>query len=371
MLKKSLALLAGLLVTVAVYAAGAQLRSGHPDTYVVKKGDTLWDISARFLQKPWLWPEIWQANPQVHNPHLIYPGDVLNLAYVNNRHVVTLKPRMREEGSPIAAIPLDQLSMFLKDLRVVDSGDLQKTPYVVGFEQNRLRGVPGHFLYVRGLKDAKPGQRFAVVRPSHVFRKFSDSPTETADKLDSDVAMVPGPWTEDLRHNGHLGLGEQIGLEVKVIGHARFMRGGDPSTLMLDDSTREVRAGDRLMPVNDKPYDATYYPHAPKSVPGNARVLALTDALNASGPRQVVALSIGRSDGVDNGQTYSVFQPGDSIHDDVASDSLRRGVGQRVTLPAEFVGHVMVFRTFDHVSYGLIMDGVRPVHIGDLLKMPE
>ena len=83
MLKKSLALLAGLLVTVAVYAAGAQLRAGHPDTYVVKKGDTLWDISARFLQKPWLWPEIWQANPQVHNPHLIYPGDVLNLAYGN------------------------------------------------------------------------------------------------------------------------------------------------------------------------------------------------------------------------------------------------------------------------------------------------
>jgi hypothetical protein len=369
MLKKTLALFAGLLVTVAVYAASAQLRPGHPDTYVVKKGDTLWDISARFLAKPWLWPEIWQANPQVHNPHLIYPGDVLNLSY-DSKHVV-LKPRARVEGSPIPAIPLDELRMFLKDLRVVDSDALKRTPYVVAFEENRLRGVPGRFVYVRDLKDAQPGQRYAVVRPSHVFRKFEDSPKIVADELDSNVALVDGPWTEDLDHNRHRGQGQRIGLEVRVIGHAHVLRGGDPSTLLLDDSTREIRAGDRLLPVNDKPYDATYYPHAPKTLPDDGRVIAFTDALGAAGPKEVVALSIGRSDGVNNGQTYSIFQPGDTIHDDVASSSLRRGVGERVTLPPEFIGHVMVFRTFDHVSYGLIMDGIRPVRIGDTLKMPQ
>lgn len=372
MLKKTLALLAGLLVTVAVFAAGAQMRADHPDTYVVKKGDTLWDISARFLRKPWLWPEIWQANPQVRNPHLIYPGDVLNLAYDAARgEVVTLKPRMREVGAPITAIPLDQLKMFLKDLRVVDSSDLQRTPYVVAFEENRLRGVSGQFLYVRGLKGATPGQRFAVVRPSHAFRKFEDAPTTVADPLDSNVAMVDGPWTEETRNNGHHGLGEQIGLEVRVIGHAHFMRGGDPSTLLLDDSSQEIRAGDRLLPENDKPYDATYYPHAPARLPAHGHVIAFTGALGAVGPRAVVALSIGRSDGVNNGQTYSVYQPGGTVHDDVASSSMRRSFGERVKLPAEFVGHVMVFRTFDHVSYGLVMDGIRPVHIGDTLEMPE
>ena len=83
MIKKSIGLLAGMLVTFAVYAAGAQLRASHPDTYTVRRGDTLWDISAKFLSKPWLWPEIWQANPQVQNPHLIYPGDVLNLSFIN------------------------------------------------------------------------------------------------------------------------------------------------------------------------------------------------------------------------------------------------------------------------------------------------
>ena len=371
MFKKTLALLAGLLVTVAVYAAGAQLRAGHPDTYVVKKGDTLWDISARFLQKPWLWPEIWQANPQVHNPHLIYPGDVLNLAYGTEGHVVTLKPRARVEGNPIPAIPVDQLSMFLKNMRVVSSDALKKTPYVVAFEQNRLRGVPGQFLYVRGLEQASSGQSFAVVRPERVFRQYGSEPTPVADRVDSNVAMVNGPWSENTRHNGHHGLGDQIGIEVQVIGHAHYMRGGDPSTLLLDDSSREIRAGDRLMPVESKPYDATYYPHAPKSMPKDGHILALTDALAAAGPREVVALSIGSSQGVNNGQTYSIFQPGDTVHDDVASSSLRRGVGKEVTLPPEFVGHVMVFRTFDNVSYGLVMDGIRPVEVGDSLRMPQ
>ena len=243
---------------------------------------------------------------------------------------------------------------------------------MVGFEQNRLRGVPGQFLYVRGLEQATPGQRFAVVRPERRVppvwqRARRRSPTGST----ATWPWSQGPWTENTRHNGHFGLGEQIGIEVQVIGHAHFMRGGDPSTLLLDDSSREIRAGDRLLPVDDKPYDATYYPHAPKSMPKDGHVLALTDALAAAGPREVVALSIGSSEGVDNGQTYSVFQPGDTVHDDVASSSLRRGVGKEVTLPPEFVGHVMVFRTFDHVSYGLVMDGIRPVAGRRQLRMPQ
>ncbi|HVC18344.1 MAG TPA: peptidoglycan-binding protein, partial [Rhodanobacter sp.] len=114
-----------------------------------------------------------------------------------------------------------------------------------------------------------------------------------------------------------------------------------------------------------------YDPHAPKSVPANAHVIAFADALDAAGSSQVVALSIGARDGVDNGQTFTIYQPGENIHDDVASNSMRRSFGERVTLPDEYVGHVMVFRTFDRVSYGLIMDGLRPVHIGNRLRMPE
>ena len=376
MIRKSIGLLAGMLVTVAVYAAGVQLRTDHPDSYTVRRGDTLWDISAKFLSKPWLWPEIWQANPQVRNPHLIYPGDVLNLSFINGGPRLKLEPSVRREGDAAAAIPLSELRMFLKDMRVMDSNAVSSAPYVVGFEEARLRGTGGQNLYVRGLQ-SQPGQRWAIVRPSHVFRGFEQDDPKDADNaivghlLDSNAAMVNSPWSEESRNDGHLGRGTDLGVEVSVIGTAETLRSGDPSTLLLVDSTQEIRTGDRVLPLDEKPYDPYYYPHAPKAVPNNARVIAFADALDAAGPRQVVALSIGAKDGVDNGQTYSLYEPGETVHDDVASNSWNRGIGETVKLPDEFVGHVMVFRTFDRVSYGLVMDGLRPVHKGARLTMPE
>ncbi|MFC5436626.1 LysM peptidoglycan-binding domain-containing protein [Rhodanobacter umsongensis] len=375
MIKKIIVLLAGMLVTVAVYAAGAQLRADHPDSYTVRRGDTLWDISAKFLSKPWLWPEIWQANPQVRNPHLIYPGDVLNLAFINGPRL-RLQPQVHPEGDAVTAIPLSELRMFLKDMRVMDSNAVSSAPYVVGLEEARLRGAVGQNIYVRGLQGA-PGQRWAIVRPTHVFRGFEQQDPHDAENdiashdLDSNAAMVNAPWSEDSRNDGHYGKGDDLGVEVSVIGTAETLRMGDPSTLLLLNSTQEIRSGDRIMPVDDSPYDAFYYPHAPKSVPANAHVNGFADALDAAGSRQVVMLSIGAKDGVDNGQTFTIYEPGETIHDDVASNSWRRGVGETVTLPDEYVGHVMVFRTFDRVSYGLVMDGLRPVHIGGRLRMPE
>jgi hypothetical protein len=375
MIRKIIVLLAGMLVTVAVYAAGAQLRASHPDTYTVRRGDTLWDISAKFLSRPWLWPEIWQANPQVRNPHLIYPGDVLNLSFINGPRL-SLEPSVHREGDAVPAIPLSELKMFLKDMRVMDSNAVSSAPYVVGLEEARLRGSVGQNIYVRGLQ-GEPGQRWAIVRPTHVFRGFEQDDPNDAENgivghgLDSNAAMVNSPWREDSRNDGHYGKGDDLGVEVSVIGTAETLRTGDPATLLLLGSTQEIRSGDRVMPVDDTPYDPFYYPHAPKSVPANAQVIGFADALDAAGSRQVVMLSIGARDGVDNGQTFTVYEPGETIHDDVASNSWNRGVGEKVTLPDEYVGHVMVFRTFNRVSYGLVMDGLRPVHIGGRLRMPE
>jgi hypothetical protein len=374
MIKKIIVLLAGMLVTVAVYAAGAQLRSNHPDSYVVRRGDTLWAISSKFLAKPWLWPEIWQANPQVRNPHLIYPGDVLNLSFINGPHI-GLQPSVHREGDAIPAIPLSELKMFLKDIRVVNSNEVRAAPYVVGLEEARLRGTVGQNIYVRRLQ-GEPGQRWAIVRPTHVFRGFNQNDPANADlvghDLDSNVAMVNAPWDENSRDDGHYGRGDDLGVEVSVIGMAETLRMGDPATLLLLNATEEIRSGDRIMPIDDTPYDPYYYPHAPKSsVPANAHVAAFADALDAAGSRQVIALSIGARDGVDNGTTYTIYEPGETINDDVASNSWDRGTGKKVTLPEEYVGHVMVFRTFDRVSYGLVMDGLRPVHIGGRLRAPE
>jgi LysM repeat protein len=375
MIRKLSGLLTGMLVCMTVIAAGTQLRGDHPDTYTVRRGDTLWAISAKFLAKPWLWPEIWQANPQVQNPHLIYPGDVLNLSLADGTPRLRLSPGVRESEDAVPAIPLSELRMFLKDTRVIESNALSDAPYVVGFEEAQLRGTVGQNIYVRKLA-AQPGQRWAIVRPSHVFRGYDEKRDGTggeliAHRLDSDVNMVASPWREDFRNDGHYGRGRDLGVEVTVVGTAEVLRGGDPSTLLLLDATREIRQGDRLLPIDEHPYDPYYYPHPPKALPNDARVIAFTDALSAAGSRQVVALSIGARDGVENGQVYAVFQPGESIHDDVAGSTFQRSLGHDVTLPDEFAGHVMVFRTFDRVSYGLIMDGLKPVTIGAKLQLPD
>src|SRR5699024_10278683 len=249
MIKKALALVAGAAFALTAYAATTHLKPGHPDQYIVQKGDTLWDISAKFLVKPWYWPEIWQANPQVHNPHLIYPGDVLNLSY-DHGPVVKLSPSIHEGKSPVTAIPLSDLEMFLKDMRVVDSNALADSPYVMAFEENQLRGMPGKFVYVRQI-EARPGQRYAIVRPSHVFRQFDEGNgrERVAHELESNVEMVPGPWKEDFRNDGHYGRGDELGVEVRVIGTAEVLRGGDPASLLVTDSKMEIRKGDRLLPI--------------------------------------------------------------------------------------------------------------------------
>src|SRR5678815_2184834 len=150
------------MLTVATYAAAVEMRGDHPDTYVVKRGDTLWDIAGRFLKRPWLWPEIWQANPQIANPHLIYPGDVISLAYLDRLGV---QPGPRQDA-PINAIPLSDVERFLKDLHVVDQFD--QMPYVVGLEDDRLRSSHGQVAYIRGIPDAAPGSRYAAVSYTHL-----------------------------------------------------------------------------------------------------------------------------------------------------------------------------------------------------------
>src|SRR6478672_9108604 len=151
------------LLTIATCSAAVEMRGDHPDTYVVQRGDTLWDIAGRFLKRPWLWPEIWQANPQINNPHLIYPGDVISLAYLDR---VAVQPGERTEA-PITGVPLSEVGPFLKNIRAVE--DFHDYPYVVGMEDDRLRSSAGTVVYVKGLGGVAPGTRYAVVRPTREY----------------------------------------------------------------------------------------------------------------------------------------------------------------------------------------------------------
>jgi len=369
------------MMTVATYATAQTMRGDHPDTYVVVRGDTLWDIAGRFLQRPWLWPEIWQANPQIQNPHLIYPGDVISLAYLNR---VTASPGPREATvQPIDAIPLSDVEPFLKDLRVVDS--FEHLPYVVGLEEDRLRATQGQVAYIRGLPDAAPGQRYAVVRPTvrytHLERAGLCCDLFHKDDLDfrgRRTLDFQQYWTNVITPDKGQ---ELLGYELQRVNVGTVTRGEvggiQASTLLLDETGREVRVGDRLIPIDAQPYDLQFFPHAPAQQLeyGRARVLAVADTLSHGGPRDVVVLSVGAREGVDNGTVFSMWREGTQAIDRVEKGPDRDAdtvfFENKVRLPDEFAGHAMVFRTYDKVSYALVMDSIKPTKIGYHLKHPD
>jgi len=356
------------MLTVATYALAVESAGTHPDTYVVRKGDTLWDIAGRFLNKPWLWPEIWQANPQVANPHLIYPGDVLSLAYLDR---VSVDPGPREDA-PIGAVPLADIEPFLKNLRVVDA--FEHLPYVVAFEDNRLRGSAGQAAYVKNLAGAQPGQRYAVVRPT--VRYALPRPNQD---LEATGHTMPGDgnlWKEFAPPGDR---NEFLGYELAQVNVGTITRApaGEVAvaTLALEDSGKEVRAGDRLIPVEPQPYDLQFFPHPPRQLPAQTRVLAVADSFTSGGPRDVIALSAGARDGIDNGTVVSLWRHGTRVNDKVTGGATSRTddrlSGGGVALPEEYAAHAMVFRTYDKVSYALVMDGVKPVRVGYSARHPD
>ncbi|WP_146907366.1 LysM peptidoglycan-binding domain-containing protein [Arenimonas daejeonensis] len=365
MLKRLLAVTAAMLLTLATAAIAAELAEDHPTTYTVKKGDTLWDIAGRFLKKPWLWPEIWQANPQVKNPHLIFPGDVLSLVYIDG------EPRITSEGPQIGesvnTIPLSDVEPFLRQFTVVD--DAQSLPYVIGLEDDRIYSTAGQLVFVRGLDGAQPGQVVDFTRPVHTFGGGDAEEGPGRSVLDYRSARTHTHW------GNPPGFGEADGehlgdeLQLHATGEVTQIQ-GEVAVVVLREEGREVRVGDRVLPSEAQPYDLQFMPRAPDSIPENARVLSVADGMQA-GPRLVVALSVGARDGIRNGHTFSIWHDGALRPDTVKHGNLMSAKADKVEMPDDFVGHLMVFRTFDKVSYALVMNGIRPTHPGDLLKHPD
>ncbi len=372
--------LATALLVAGTWAVAADLRGDHPDTYVVKKGDTLWDIAGRFLPKPWLWPEIWQANPQIANPHLIYPGDVISLAYLDRVQQAVVEPGPRVEA-PVTGVPLDAVRPFLKDLRVVD--EFRRLPYVVALEEDRLRGGQGQIAYAAELAMA-PGQRVAILRPMQRYT-HRDRTDGCCDLFQKDDLDYRGSVILDSAHfwDGAMIMDagrDTLGYEMVRVANAVVTRGegngAQASTLLIEGDSRDVRVGDRIVPAGAEGYDLQFFPHVPAQSfeYGRAKILAVSDMLTTGGPHDVVALSVGKREGIDNGTVFSVWRPGSAIVDRVYAPDMTEGwifPGGRTRLPDEFAGHVMVFRTFDKVSYALVMDSVKPSRVGYELKHPD
>lgn len=375
MLKRLPAVLTAMLLTVATYAIAAEVRNDHPTTYTVKRGDTLWDIAGRFLKKPWLWPEIWQANPQVKNPHLIYPGDQLSLVYVNGRAQVRADgPRV---GEAIDTIPLARIQPFLKQLTVVN--DIKNLPYVLGLEEDRLLTSAGQVVYVRGMGDAQPGQLVSVVRPMVVYGVGAAVFEGDSNYSRAGVSLLDYRGREDHHHWSSVEPlskrerhGKTLGYELMRHATAEVMRlQGEVTVLLLRDEGRDVRVGDRIVPLETAPYDSRFMPHPPASLPPGAKVLAVTDGDSIAGPNVVVALNVGASNGIDNGTVFSIWHEGPRRKDSIKHSDSWSAQADKVEMPDDYLGHVMIFRTFDKISYGLVMESIRPTKVNDVLRHPD
>jgi len=227
---------------------------------------------------------------------------------------------------------------------------------------------------VRGLQNANNGDTYAVVRPTVRYARINDD-GETrrtrATDLDWRSKAERGiEWAKTWRDVSSGG-GEFLGYEVMTQARAQVIAiEGEAASLLVLDEGRDIREGDRLVAVTPQPYDLEFVPHPPRAVPAGARVMAVADGING-GTQSVVALSIGAREGVENGQVYAIWGEGPKVPDRVKNASYTGAVWDSSKVPDAFSGHVMVFRTFDKVSYGLVMNGVRQVKPGYLLKQPD
>jgi hypothetical protein len=323
-----------------------RLQDDAPLRYTVKKGDTLWGISKKFLKDPWQWPEVWTTNnTKVANPHLIYPGETLLLVYKNKHPQVVpagslnaenqgekLEPQIRELPleQAIPTIPIDAIRQFLRGPRVVSKEELNRAPYVVDFNENVMEGKTGLNAYIKNIKQPVLNG-YSVVRLGETYK-------------DPDT-------------------GELLGFEAIPTADAEVRELGPKLTKVeLVETQREVHAGDRLLPQEYSLFEANFYPHAPAGAVGG-RVISVFDSLTQTGQYQIVTLNRGARNGIEPGHVLSILQAGRRVRDPYA--------GSEVQLPDEYAGTLLVFKVGEKVSYGLIMEATHAIHLLDKVEKPK
>ncbi|HEY6123350.1 MAG TPA: LysM peptidoglycan-binding domain-containing protein [Steroidobacteraceae bacterium] len=329
-------------------APTAQLiRPDAPMNYTVKRGDTLWDIAAVFLKDPWFWPEIWQINPQVENPHLIYPGDVLSLAYGANGDAsvrisqysgARLQPRLRSEAldGPVENIPFSAIAAFLTRPSVLTKEQALAAPHILAFRDQHMIGGTGHEAYVRNL-NAPVDQRFLVM---HVGDPIRD--------IDSN---------------------DILGYQAAYVATAVVETTAEISKTKLTDGAREALAGDRLI-IEEGERSLNFQPHAPATAV-DGQIIAVADGAEQVGPYQVVVLNRGAEAGLTQGAVLAVDQQGELIVDKSRHYPWKKeAFPDEVRLPYERAGTLIVFKVYEKISYGLVIGARAPMRVADRVYNP-
>ncbi len=322
-----------------------------PERYVVQRGDTLWGISERFLKDPWRWPEVWHTNPEIRNPHLIFPGDVIVLYYAGGqpyltlegaggepppdagpkRPTVKLKPQIRYEklDSAIDTIPRELIAPFLTRPVSVPEDVLNRSPYIVSTYEDHLITGTGGKIYARGEFDDSIGAYYVV-------RKGQ---------------QLKDPESKEI-----------LGIQVDFVGVANLLKTGDPSTLRVTRAAQQVVLGDRLLPATEEEIALNFFPHPPENdVRGH--IIAVANGGVHIGQYHIVILDRGERNGLKVGHVLAVTQGGKRQRDIFKRDYF--------TQPDERGGLVMVFKTYEKTSYALVMEAYRTLHLYDNVVTPR
>ena len=327
-----------------------RLSETAPDTYVVERGDTLWDISALFLNEPWRWPELWRVNPDVRDPNLIYPGDTLYLRWEDGKpgvyltadtsygrasDVVRLSPTVRTEALPAAidALPREAIDPFITRHRFATQFDLEAMPRIISGYRGRLISGMGDRVYAVGTFEGGD-QQFDVVRPAREIR--------------------------------HPETGEMLGTLLSSVGRVVLSHRGsaDDQASQFDvlGSSEELRVGDVLLPVEDRQLVAEFVPQVPSVNLEPGFMLSLESGATQIGALDVVATTFGEVDDVEVGTLLSIAKVSEPVRDQVS--------GKRYTLPSETAGTMMLFAVYDRASFGLVLSANQPLSVADRLVNP-
>jgi len=336
----------------------------YPERYVVVKGDTLWDISKRFLKDPWRWPSVWHINPGIRNPHLIYPGDVIVMYVIDGKpyitldgqagmrpgtktaqklppeikpglKVVKLSPTARTSGihKAINTIPMSAIRPFLDRPRAVTEDELEDAPYIVSSYEEHLISGTGNRIYAMNLEN--PISAYNVVRPGKPY-------------VDPDS-------------------GDTLGYEAIYLADARLVKVDEdddkPATLVVTKALREVLNNDVLIPYEQREQMFQFTPRSPEEdVKG--QIMDVFNGVSQIGQHMVVVLNRGEDDGLAPGHVLAVMQKGARVYDSKAF------LFSGVDLPDERAGIMMVFKTYKKMSYALVMEANRAMHVNDRFQKP-
>lgn len=369
---------------VAIAAEPIPLASNAPERYTVVKGDTLWGIAGKFLQDPWRWPEIWRLNKeQIKNPHWIYPGDIVFLDYVDGQPRLRLGKNLTGSGgnlklSPeahielidkaIPSIPANAIEAFISRPLVVEAGELNDAPRVIGTDESRVVMGNGDEIFALGVTENHP--KWYIYRLGAPLK--NPQPPESESLTDQEVLApvlryLRTPVYEDEVEAapGEAGgkPGDVLGYEVVYLGTAQLKELDKVSTLEILSAKEEILKGDLLIPA-EEPTLNSYMPHAvDHEVSG--QVVSVHGGVNVGGKFSIVALNLGERVGIEPGHVLGIYTKRTTVYEDKDS-----GRNKTVDLPEKRNGLVFIFRVFNRISYGLVMEAVRPTVTGDSIRNP-